>query len=340
MKTVGILSATLVLMSATSGVMAQAQVCYSLTPITTASGAQLNVYGLNNRGEVVGETSGDNPMAFYWKGGQYKDLSNLIGPTPYYSTAQAINDRSQIVGYYLDETIEYRIVLVEGSTVIDISDVGGPDVPTAINNRGQVVGYGSGKALLWNGSRTQLPDLPSPNPISTPLAINNRGVILGMSNSLDFSRAVTWKPPYDEVTELPVPVGAWGSRASDINERGQAVGYVGFYDFIRSYVWENGTFTELPLLYPDAYSSDPRRINNAGVIVGITHTSNYENVATVWINRVPHDLNELVNGALPALSVLRSANHINDRGQIVAIAADTSGEVTRYMSYLLTPGCH
>jgi probable HAF family extracellular repeat protein len=104
-------------------------------------------------------------------------------------------------------------------------------------------------------------------------------------------------------------------------------------------IWDNGQATiyyqgksiGLGSLQPtNAYSSRPgysaaTAINDLGVVVGVTGTvKTGVYVGFVYLNRKMYDLNTLVNGTGQGLKIT-SANNINDFGQILATAVDTTG---------------
>jgi probable HAF family extracellular repeat protein len=128
--------------------------------------------------------------------GDWKDLGTLPGGT--WSSAEAINDRGQIVG--LGDTPEGpRAFLWEKGEMRSLGTLPGGtnSQATGINARGQIVGVSyvpnGPRAFLWeNGAMTELP-LPSPWTFSSANDINARGQIIGqVSVGGSEERAVLW----------------------------------------------------------------------------------------------------------------------------------------------------
>ena len=116
--------------------------------------------------------------------------------------------------------------------ITDLGTLGGVyNHPTAINDRGQVVGSSyltaseERHAVLWEGGKiTDLGTLPSGD-FSFAFGINNRGQVVGLSNSASGeAHAVLWEN--GKMTDLGTLPGGedFSSFASGINNRGQVVG--------------------------------------------------------------------------------------------------------------------
>jgi probable HAF family extracellular repeat protein len=199
------------------------------------------VHALNNRGDLVGENGG---RAFVWRNGTVTDLGTLTGANCC-SAATAINDAGQVVGWSQTTSSEAHAVRWSTSGVMDLGTLREGDCcsrATAISNRGQVVGYSysppdehgrwTRHAFMWeNGARMDLGALAGGDVVGPPMS--------GM-----------------------------GSAASDINDRGQIVGYS--TDRSATYhavLWQNGSLTDLGPAPGDitalAYS-----INSRGDIAG------------------------------------------------------------------------
>jgi probable HAF family extracellular repeat protein len=127
---------------------------------------------LNTTGQIVGR-----PHAFLRRGGKITDLGVLPGDIC--TKAEAINDRGEIIGY------SYRELDNHGDAAMRSLSSGRPGLgtlggkqsyPTAINQRGQVVGWSDTthdtRAFVWqNGALTDLGTLAS-RADSGALAIN------------------------------------------------------------------------------------------------------------------------------------------------------------------------
>jgi probable HAF family extracellular repeat protein len=163
-----------------------------LTDLGTLPGdRESEAVAVDDRGRVIGisytkrDPSGDVWRGFVWQNGTMRALD--FRPA-------AINARGQIVGLRRVAPDEVRGVLWEndGRTtdlgpVTDFTEIG-------LNARGQVFGSNRQGAFVWqNGSLTQLGALPGDR-WSGATAINDRGQVVGWSTGKSRQRAVLWTP--------------------------------------------------------------------------------------------------------------------------------------------------
>ena len=199
-----------------------------------------------------------------------------------------------------------------GQSISDLGTLEGDRFSLAldINDRGQAVGYSGTvpldeeegfdhRAVLWeNGRITDLGTLGGE--YSRAAAINNRGQIVGQSaTAADEVHAVLWEK--GSIVDL----GGGFSEALDINERGDIVGVNGG----RATLWRKGRIIDLGTL--GGTRSVARAINNKGMIVGESRTTDGNTHAVLWKNGKIIDLGTLEG------EDSSTANDINDRGEIV-----------------------
>ncbi len=135
-----------------------------------------NGYGsdINSRGDVVGwaSTPTGDTHAMLWQGNRTIDLD----PQDPLSTAVAINDAGQILGSTFDPVTDLgHILLWDQGRRIDLGSFGGEFArPIALSARGDVVVLTSTAAFRWSHGRTvRLAGS------GVPTAINNRGQVVG-----------------------------------------------------------------------------------------------------------------------------------------------------------------
>jgi len=179
---------------------------------------------------------------------QIQDLPLISGDTS--GAATAINDNGQIVGIsgICDQAIgrhtAKHAVLWENGGVTDLGNLGAEwwNTPTAINQRGDIVGFAGDPAFvegdivhafMWtkeDGIR-QLKPLPRrtpPHVDSEAYGINEARQVVGISCDADFvdCRAVVWNHG-NTPTDLNDFKGSYGPRlesAKDINDNGEITG--------------------------------------------------------------------------------------------------------------------
>jgi probable HAF family extracellular repeat protein len=262
-----------------------------------------SVGGINNRGQVVGaatnaildpfsflyslagNSNGTQTRAFLWQHGVMQDLGTLGGPDAW---AFFVNERSQIAGQSYTNSTPNPVTgiptqdpfLWEDGRMIDLGTLGGTlGVPSALNNRGQVIGTSNlagdniADPFLWD--RGKLIDLFTDTIGGNPIlafAINDRGEIVGAAAfpNAPFD-AFLWRKGL--ATDLG-HLDNCSSLAFGINSHGQVVG--GTFSCAdgthsRAFLWENGSMVDLNTLIP--HNSDFRvveaeAINDRGEIAG------------------------------------------------------------------------
>jgi uncharacterized membrane protein len=145
--------------------------------------------------------------------------------------------------------------------------------------------------------------------------INENGVIAG---TLDRTVPVRWAGPGSSPEKLPLPAASRTGQASDIDEDGTIVGWVG--DRAAAYVWfPDGTHRELPA--PTADGKRPTEIDASSIRNGwVTGTAQY--AVGVW-RVVRWNLNTGEAAVFPELHI--RAYGINKHGWLVASAVGPTG---------------
>jgi len=259
---------------------------------------------INEAGKIVGTATiaGVGSCGFLYDDGEFTMLPPVI-PDAGWSTALAINNHSQVVGYRSigDEVNPWNAYIWSAEEYF--LDLGLMDRPftyaTDISDTGIVVGWrgnqvpGEQEGFRWqNGELTFLGPIPG-GISSMPHSVNNRGHIVGNS-----------------ATEVARSGGLRG---------------LGF-------IWRNGLWTILQPV-PGYEESGASGINDLSQVVGSSGPIGPgDNHATLWQNRVPYELDELAELA-PGFTIERS-KAINNAGQILG---DGSDPEWHDVTFLLTP---
>jgi probable HAF family extracellular repeat protein len=323
------------------GSRADSPPAYVVTDLGTLDGNTSNATGINNAGQVIGNTSTvgfAGFRAFLWQNNQMQDLGSLGGPS---SVAYAINGlghvagRSDPAGGGPSHAFLYRDGVMQ-----DLGTLFGTSSAAAgLNDADDVVGSATldgdsiGHAFLYDGS--SMLDLGAPDGKSSVAAgINAAGQVVGTVNpagdDLTFEAFIadaTGRHPLD------TPPGT-STAGYGINASGVVVGSAKAPEANdwHAFLYDNTGLHDLGTL--GGSSSDATAINGLGQVVGysrvvgggVTH-------AFLYRDGQMQDLNDL----LPSGSswVLETATGINDNGQIVGAGRLDPGSPPR--AFLLTP---
>lgn len=213
----------------------------------------------------------------------------------------------------------------------DVTIIQAPDCPwpfpppgtvgTGINDLGQVVGYYSqcggaegNEAFLWT-PESGVVTLDPPAGVWSARAwdVNEAGQIVGvMSASGVGDRGFLWEA--GDWTELSPQGGGIHAGAYGNNALGQVTGYRDHDDgkaYARyAFIWEGGTFTDIPPTY--GTKSVARDVNQAGQVVGWMGTSQFnDSHGFLWEDGEMIDL-----GVIPG-GYTSEANAVNNSAQVV-----------------------
>jgi probable HAF family extracellular repeat protein len=202
--------------------------------------------------------------------------------------------------------------------VIDLGKLSGMTIAlaTAINNRGQILGFsenarGLSRAFLWQDGVMQ--DLGTLGGLVFPTDINENGQVVGRSSILGWWYPFLWSDGVmtnlDPGRRMDNP-----SAVPHINDAGQ-VAWTGdslvnpHLIIHHAFLWSNGVVTDLVVGRPSAVAG----INERGEIAGNTLDSGQ---AFAWRNGTLQ--------FLPSLGGVASPTAINNRGQVVGTAITPS----------------
>ena len=342
--------------------VATAGVAYTVTDLGSLGGSITEAFGINNQGEVVGEsTTAINPsngtggygQPFLWKPtipngttGTMYSLDPGYSSSSYVGQGLAINGLGQVAGVE-GTSAGYKTFLwppsqnngVTGSLVNLNVPVNAGTWVYGMSSSGQVVGVtgsaASSEAFLWQpdvtngttGSTQDLGFLPG-GTTSWAGGINDNGQVVGGSNNTAF----IWTAS-SGMLPLTTPTGD-GSAGEEINKAGEAVGYLVTGNTVggattytyHAAIWSSAGLQELPTL--GGLNSAAMDVNNSGDVVGWSQTSNGNTDLFVYDNGVMTDLSTLTG------YTFGSVYGINDAGQIIA---DYIGASNNRTAYLLTP---
>jgi len=163
-----------------------------LQDVGTLGGNQSDARLINDSGQIAGssQTAAGFSHAFLLSDGTMKDLGVLNGGTT--SFAFGLNNAGSVVGYSQDASANTRAFLYSGGTMKDLNAPNQNNVAAAINNNGQIVGWGFDKTAIatdyraWWFDGTQMRDLSSLIPTNSgwdslngAVGITDSGQIIG-----------------------------------------------------------------------------------------------------------------------------------------------------------------
>jgi hypothetical protein len=251
---------------------------------------------INNRGQIAGlifENNFSHVSAIVYDHGVRTvfDVPGVQVTQPF-----GINDRGQVVGWY------YNF----GDSILH-------------------------SFLYDHGVLTLLPELPGAVFGTTVTGINNRGQIVGFGTDGNFnSLGFVYDRGVFTTIEFPgsiVPGGLFGGTApAGINDHGQIVG--SWFDSIsfnsHVFVYDRGVFTTLTDI-PDAVFAGASGINNRGQIVGSYFSPDFTATHGFVYDRGVYTIIDFPGSSRTFLS------GINDRGQIVGNYEDTNFNVHYFL---------
>ena len=215
-----------------------------------------------------------------------------------------------------------------------------------INDVGQVLMETATGTQLWsNGTYTQVNGLGGPT--MKPFGLNNLGQVAGESQNTgnvqpifgQNGQTIYLNPP----AEIPAGQNVGAGR---INDSGQLILNWGTYS--AAYVWQSGTYSRLPDLFPAALlNSRAHGINNDGILVGGSIDSNGNGWPVIWHDGVVEQLalppapGPPIDGGISILlGISGTALDISDSGQIVGVGDYLDGTHAVVWTDIGSPGNH
>ena len=239
----------------------------------------------------------------------------------------SINDNGQLSGTEPQGLLEYNAFVWENKLKSYVPANGGN--VTWANNIGQAVlivgaeynGF-SAKPFCWKGGlNTYLATLPAKS-YGEAMAANAEGTVVGYVAGITstwLSTAVIWQG--NEPLELAKlnPDDTY-NMATDINIKGQIVGYSGNSNVKRAFLEHNGQMRDLGTL-PGDISAVPEAINDESKVVGYSLNTGNEKHAFIWDNQII--------SPLPGDGDQSWATGLNDKGQVVGTIFISSQQQTK-----------
>lgn len=236
----------------------------------------------NNKSEFVGyishtDTGTDQSFIYRNATGTLEYLDPYIeGTASSHVYAVAVNNNSQVLGYFTDTINCYRPFIWQDNaySVISNSAFGCYTTVSDINDNGVITGYtyanGAGFGFILDTATNTLTRLADASSSSIqPKSINNLNQVVGTA---DYSKAFLYKGGV--LSYLP-GLGGSSSNAYSVNDAGEIVGdsYTTGDSQNHAVLWEAGVAVDLGTLAfdtPDTVSwgSTSLSINNSGLIVG------------------------------------------------------------------------
>jgi hypothetical protein len=243
---------------------------YTFTTLNVPTSPAAGAFGINNSGQVVGESVGAVPDdGFLLSGGTLTAVAPA-GSTA--ASASGINSQGQVVGWYQAGNVESGFLLSSGA----YSNINYPGAALTaaygINGSGQVVGFfenqapGTQSGFLLSGGVYS--SINYPGAIDTSLiGINNSGQIVGTSVVPGAINGFLLSDGNYNLLSVPGTLTA----LTGINDIGQVAGGYSNGGVASGFVLSGGNVTSVN--YPGAASTEVYGINDSGQIVGFYTTS-------------------------------------------------------------------
>ncbi len=254
-------------------------------------------------------------LGFIWENGQMQALSTLGGNNGF---ATGANSRGDVVGWAENTTQDATCV-----------------PPQVLQFR----------PVVWEKKHHQIRELPLvPGDTSgAATGINEQGEAVGISGICDQAvgrytarHAIIWDK-HGGVTDIGNLGALWWNTPTNINQRGDVVGFAGAPNdpdgnFLQAFIWTAKDGMRPLGFLPGDVHSEAYGINEKRQVVGLSCDADGNCRAFIWEDGLMKDLNDLKPASYTAL--LEQARDINEAGEIAGRSLDP---VTGRKAFLATP---
>jgi probable HAF family extracellular repeat protein len=250
--------------------------------------------------------SGFINLGFVWENGVMRALPTLGGNNGF---ATGANSRGEVVGWAENS--------VRDPTCVP---------PQQLQFRPVVYGKKSGDI-------SELPLVPG-DTSGAATGINERGDAVGISGICDQAvgrytarHAVVWDK-HGGVTDIGNLGAPWWNTPTNINQRGDVVGFAGAPNdpdgnFLQAFIWTAKHGMQALGFLPGDVHSEAYGINEKRQVVGLSCDADGNCRAFIWESGVMKDMNDLKPASYAAR--LEQARDINEAGEIAGRSIDAAG---------------
>jgi probable HAF family extracellular repeat protein len=221
---------------------------------------------------------------------------------------------------------------------------------TGANSRGQVVGWAENtyhdptcvppqvlqfRPVVYGPGQSQIHELPlvQGDTSGAATAINEQDQVVGISGICDQAvgrhtakHAVLWTN--GKITDLGNLGAPWWNTPTNINQRGDVVGFAGALNdpdgnFLQAFIWTAKDGIQPLGFLPGDVHSEAYGINEKRQVVGLSCDADGNCRAFIWGNGVMRDLNDFKQAGYTAR--LEQARDINEAGEIAGRSIDAAG---------------
>lgn len=265
------------------------------------------------------------------------DLGVLPGGA--HSTAVAINDRTEVIGWSSTHLFDGQHAFLWRPGLRALHDLGtlrraDSSLPTGINQEGNIVGLSGGEAVFWDDG-FRLHRLPAAANFS-PTGINNHDVVVGSAVIGGCGMAATWTwrshvrgiaPSSSPCCPNPMVPQVSCSFGVGINDNGEVAGTLAPGELFQAFLLDRGN--HLRLLIGGSFAA---AINRLGHVTGLSSSFDEFGVGFLWTPE--HGMRQV--GPFPGESQ-DNPNGMNDHDEIVGWSRAVAAFATCYHPFVWSP---